>query len=59
MDTRCANFRTPLRRLLVFLAPPKPPWWLTARMCWRAYGFLEWAAWRMQDVAMELESRHG
>ena len=51
----CLNSRTLVRRTLVRLAPSRPPAWLSARMLWRLYGFLEWAAWRVQDAALVLE----
>jgi hypothetical protein len=51
----CVNSRTPLRRALTALAPARPPRWLTPRMAWAAYALLEWAAWRAQELAMELE----
>ncbi len=51
----CLSSRTPLRRLLIRLAPAKPPRWLTARMTWQCYGFLDWLTVRMQDLAMALE----
>lgn len=56
MRSQCASSQTLLRRLLVEHLPRKRIICLIpSRHYWKAYGFAEWLALRLQDIALNVE----